>query len=50
MRKRGKLLNKYCKAKENDSIYIQAIYEEYKVSRNSIRKMKRESKIDYYRK
>ena len=50
MKKRDKLLNKYCKAKEKDSLHIQAIYEEYKVARNSITKMKRESKIDYYRK
>ena len=50
MKKRHKLLNKYCKAKEKDSLHIQAIYEEYKVTRNSIMKMKRESKIDYYRK
>ena len=49
MKKRDKLLNKYCKAKEKDSIHIQAIYEEYKVTGNSITKMKRESKIDYYK-
>ena len=49
MKKRDKLLNKYCKAKEKDS-YIQVIYEEFKVTRNFITKMKRESKIDYYRK
>ena len=30
--------------------HVQTIYEEYKVTRNSITKMKRESKIDYYRK
>ena len=39
---------RYCKAKEKDSLHIQAIYEEYKV-RNSITKIKRESKIDYYK-
>ena len=50
MKKRDKLLNKCCKAKEKDSLHIQAIYEEYKVTRNSITEMKRESKIDYYRK
>ena len=49
MKKRDKLLHKYCKAKEKDSLHIQAIYEEYKVTRNSITRMKRESKIDYYR-
>ena len=50
MKKRDKLLNRYCKAKEKDSLHIQAIYEEYKVTRNSITKMKRESKIDYSKK
>ena len=49
MKKRDKLLHKYCKAKEKDSAYIQAIDEEDKVTRNSITKMKRESQIDYYR-
>ena len=47
MKKRDKLLCRYCKANENDSLYAQAICEEYKVIRNSITKMKRESKIDY---
>ena len=50
MKKRDKLLHRYCKAKEKDSAHVQAIYDEYKVTRNSKRKMKRESKIDYYRK
>ena len=45
MKKRDKLLRRYCKAKENDSLYVQIIYEEYKVTRNPITKMKRESKI-----
>ena len=49
MKKRDKFLRRYCKAKENDS-YVQAIYEEYTFTRNSITKMKRESKIDFYRK
>ena len=48
--KRDNLINRYCKAKEIDSLHIQAIYEEYRVTRNSITKMKRESKIDYYKK
>ena len=50
MKKRDKLLNRYCKAKEKDSLHVQAIYEEYKVTRNSTTKMKRENKIDYYKK
>ena len=50
MKKRHKLLHKYCKAKEKDSLHIQAICEEDKVTRNSITKMKRENKIDYYKK
>ena len=49
MKKCDKLLHIYCKAKEKDSAYVQAIYDEYKVTRKSITKMKRESKIDYYR-
>ena len=49
MKKRDKLLHRYCKAKEKDS-YVKAIYDGDKVTRNSIKKMKRESKIDYYRK
>ena len=50
MKNRDKFLRIYCKAKENDSLYVQAIYEEYKCTRNSITKMKRDSIIDYYRK
>ena len=50
MKKRDKLLNRYCKAKEKDSLHIQAIDEGDKVTRNSITEMKRESKIDYYKK
>ena len=50
MKKLDRLLHRYCKAKENDSAYVQSIYEEYKVTRNSIREMKRESKTDYYNK
>ena len=38
------ILPRYCKAKENDS-YVQAIYEEYKGTRNSITKIKRQSII-----
>ena len=50
MKKRDKLLHKYCKAKDKDSFYAQAIYEDFKSFRNSLTKMKRDSKIDYYRK
>ena len=50
MKKHDELLHRYCKAKEKDSAYVQAIYDEYKVTRDSITKIKRESKIDYYRK
>ena len=50
MKKHDELLNRYYKAKEKDSLHIQAIYEEDKVTRNSITKIKRESKIDYYTK
>ena len=48
MKKRDKLLHRYCKAKKKTQ-NVQAIYDEYKVTRNSITKMKRESKIDDYR-
>ena len=44
MKKRDKLLHKYCKAKDK------AIYEDFKFTRNSLTKMKQDSKIDYYRK
>ena len=50
MKKRDKLLHKYCKAKDKDSFYTQTIYEDFKSIRNSLTKMKRDSKIDYYRK
>ena len=50
MKKRDKLLHRYCEAEEKDSAHVQVIYEEYKVTRNSITKMKRESNIDCYRK
>ena len=50
MKKRDKLLHKYCKAKDKDSFYDQAIYEDFNSIRNSLTKMKRDSKIDYYRK
>ena len=50
MKKRDKLLHKYCKAKDKDSFCAQAIYEDFKFIRNSLTKMKRDSKIDYYRK
>ena len=50
MKKRDKLLHKYCKAKDKDSFYAQPIYEDFKSIRNSLTKMKRDSKINYYRK
>ena len=50
MKKRDKLLHKYCKAKDKDYFYAQAIYEDFKSIRNSLTKTKRDSKIDYYRK
>ena len=45
---RDKLLQKYCNLK--DSIRKQNVYAQYKLLRNSITKMKRQSKIDYYKK
>ena len=43
MKKRDKLLHKYCKAKDKDSFCAQAIYEDLKFIRNSLTKMKREA-------
>ena len=48
MKKRDKLLHKYCKAKDKVFFCAQAIYEYFKFIRNSLTKMKRDSKIDYY--
>ena len=45
---RDKLLRKYCNLK--DPIRKENVYIQYKVLRNSITKMKRQSKIDYYNK
>ena len=49
MKKRDKLLRKYCRTADKDSIASQTIYEEYKIVRNELTKMKRDNKIDYYR-
>ena len=39
MKKRDKLLHKYCKAKDKDSFCAQAIYEDFKFIRNSLTKI-----------
>ena len=50
MHKRDKLLHKYCKLQDKNSVNAQAIYTEYKRLRNVLTQMKRESKRDYYTK
>ena len=48
MQKRDNLLHKYCKSTNKDSAESKAIYEEYKIIRNELTNLKRESKFDYY--
>ena len=50
MKTRDKLLRKYRRTADKDSIVSQTIYEEYKIVRNELTKMKRDNKIDYYHK
>ena len=48
--KRDKLLTKFSKHKEKNSQLAANIYNEYKIIRNNITKMKWDSKMDYYKK
>ena len=50
MKKRDKLLNKYCKTVNKESEESQSIYKEYKSIRNEVTKLKSDSKIEYYHK
>ena len=49
LKKRDKLLTKFSKHKKNSQLATN-IYNEYKIIRNNITKMKRDSKMDYYKK
>ena len=49
MKERDKLLHKYCKLKDKNSINALNIYTQYKIIRNNLTKSKRESKIKYYK-
>ena len=49
MSKRDKLLLKYSKMKNKKSEAAQITYEDYKKIRNEVTKLKRDSKVDYYR-
>ena len=50
MKKRDKLLHKYCKTVDKESVSSKAIYDDYKSTRNELTKLKRYSKIEYYHK
>ena len=49
MKERDKLLHRYCKLKDKNSINAQNIYTQYKIIRNNITKSKRDSKTKYYK-
>ena len=50
MKKRDKLLYKYSKYKLKNSQLPITIYNEYKLIRNQVTKLKRNNKLDYYKK
>ena len=50
MKKRDKLLTKFLKHKKKDSQLAAKIYNEYKLIRKNITRMKRDSKMEYYKK
>ena len=43
-------MQKYCKSADKDSVASKTIYDEYKVLRNELTRLKKDSKIDYYHK
>ena len=49
MNKRDKLLRKYSKLKNKVNENARFIYDDYKKIRNKVTKMKRDSKVEYYR-
>ena len=46
--KRGKLLRKYSKMKYRDNETAKSIYDEYKIIRNKVTKLKRDGRVEYY--
>ena len=46
--KRDKLLRKYSKMKYRDNETAKSIYDEYKIIRNKVTKLKRDSRVEYY--
>ena len=50
MKKRDKLLFKYSKHKQKNSQVAIALYKEYKGVRNKVTKLKRDNKLEYYKK
>ena len=50
MQKRDKVLFKYSKHKQKNSQEAIALYNEYKAVRNKVTKLKRDNKLEYYKK
>ena len=50
MKKRNKLLFKYTKHKENNSELATNLYNEYKIIGNNVTRLKRDSKLQCYKK
>ena len=49
MKKRDRLLAKFLKHKKKNSVLAANLYNDYSIIRNNVTKMKRDSKIDYYK-
>ena len=49
MKKRDKLLAKFSKHKKKNSVLAANLYNDYSIIRNNVTKMKRDSKMDYYK-
>ena len=49
MKKRDKLLSKYCTTIDKESESSHGIYDEYNEIRNEVTKMKRDNKVEYYK-
>ena len=50
MKKRDKLLSKYTKQKKNNPELASNLFKEYKLIRNNVTRLKRDSKLQYYKK
>ena len=50
MKKRDKLLSKYTKHKKNNPELASNLFNEYKLIRNNVTRLKRDSKLQYYKK